>query len=273
MSDFEFMHRLTIGQFLPTGSSLHRLDPRTRIIIFSLLLGAITFCTSIGGLLAGLLLVLAGLAWARIPARYALKGLLPPLPFLILLALLQFFMYAGQAEEPLFVLGPLQVSPGGLLTAGMLLLRFAALILGLSLSSLSLSTSEMILGLNRLLRPLQSIGLPVQDLVLMVQITLRFIPFLVQAAERIVKAQASRGAPWGKGSGGPLRRVRQALPMIVPLFLTSLRRAENLALAMDARGYGGPSERTSMNELHMRGKDWLTMLAGFILAAIIFFIP
>jgi energy-coupling factor transport system permease protein len=273
MSDFEFMQRVTIGQYLPTGSNLHRLDPRARIIIFGLLLGAITFCSSFGGLLAGLLLVLAGLAWARIPLRYVLKGLLPPLPFLVLLALLQVFLHPGRTETALFVLGPLVVSPGGLWTGGMLLLRFAALILGLSLSSLTLSTSELILGLNRLLRPLQSLGLAAQDLVLMVQVTLRFVPFLVQAAERIVKAQVSRGAPWGKGSGGLLRRARQALPMIVPLFLTSLRRAENLALAMDARGYGGPVERTSMNELQMRGKDWLAMAVAVVLTALILLMP
>lgn len=265
MSDFEFMQRVTIGQYLPTGSALHRLDPRARILLFSLLLGALTFTPRWQGLAAGLAAILTGLWWARIPLRYALKGLLPPLPFLVVLAGLQVFLYPARLETVLFHAGPLVLSRGGLLVGGMLLLRFAVLILGLSLSSFTLSTSELIQGLNRLLRPLRRLGLPVEDLVLMVQVTLRFVPFLMQTAERIAKAQASRGAAWGRGSGGALRRVRQALPMIVPLFLTSLRRAENLALAMDARGYGGTVERTSLRELHFNSRDALAVGVGVVL--------
>jgi energy-coupling factor transport system permease protein len=269
VSEFEFMQRVTIGQYLPTGSVLHRLDPRARIVIFTLLLGALTFTPSGWGLLLGLAVVSAGLLWARIPLRYAFKGLLPPMPFLLMLAVMQVFLHPGRSETALFTLGPLVLSSGGLVAGGMLVLRFATLILGLSLSSFTLSTSELILGLNRLLRPFSRLGLPVQDLVLMIQVTLRFVPFLMQAAERIAKAQASRGAAWGKGSGGPLRRARLVLPLIVPLFLTSLRRAENLALAMDARGYGGPAERTSMTELRFNGRDWLALAAVVLLTALI----
>ncbi|MCD4674203.1 MAG: energy-coupling factor transporter transmembrane protein EcfT [Anaerolineaceae bacterium] len=270
MSDFEFTQRMTIGQYLPTGSALHRLDPRARIVIYIVLLAAVTFTPGIWGLVFGLLVMCVGLLWAHIPLRYALKGLLPPLPFLLILAIMQVFLHPGGAAETVFFqLGPLLVTTGGMAAGGMILLRFAALILVLSLSSFTLSTSELILGLHRLLRPLGRIGLPVEDLVLMIQVTLRFIPFLMQAAERIVKAQASRGAAWGKGSGGPLRRARHILPMIVPLFLTSLRRAENLALAMDARGYGAATERTSMRELHFRAWDWLAVAVGILLAAVI----
>ena len=156
----------------------------------------------------------------------------------------------------------------GFLEGIILLLRFASLVLWLSLSSFTLSISELLLGLHLLLRPLGRLGLPVEDLVLIVEVTLRFIPFLTQSAERIVKAQASRGAAWGKGSGDLLQRVRQALPMIVPLFLNSLRRAENMALAMDARGYGGSAARTSMYELHFRFVDWLGDWGEFVAACV-----
>lgn len=272
MSEFEFMQRVTIGQYLPTGSVLHRLDPRARILTYAFLLGAVTLTPHVWGLVLGLAAAVAGLLIARISLQYALRGLLPPLPFLLILAVLQVFLYPGADQAAILHLGPLAVTPGGLLTGGMLLLRFAALILGLSLASFTLSTSELILGLNLLLRPLGKLGLPVEDLVLMVQVTLRFIPFLMLTAERIVKAQASRGAAWGKGSGGPLRRARQVLPMIVPLFLTSLRRAENLALAMDARGYGASEERTSMRELHFTLTDGLAVGAGVLLAATVVFL-
>ncbi len=263
------MQRMTFGQYLPTGSRLHRIDPRARIVIFIAFLASVTIVKGISGLGLSLLLACIGLLWARIPLRYALKGLLPPLPFLLILAVLQVIMRSRGTETAIFQFWLLRVTVSGLLEGVILLLRFASLVLWLSLSSFTLSISELILGLNLLLRPLRRLRLPVDDIVLMVQVTVRFIPFLTQSAERIVKAQASRGAAWGKGRGGLLSRVRQALPMIVPLFLNSLRRAENLALAMDARGYGGSAARTSMYELHYRWMDWLAVGVGMLLAVMI----
>jgi energy-coupling factor transport system permease protein len=267
MSNFEFMQRMTFGQYLPTGSFLHRLDARARIIIFTTFLLAVTVVQSWQGLVFSLLLACFGLMLAHIPLRYAFKGLLPPLPFLVILAALQMFMRSRGTETALFEFLLLRVTSRGLLDGSILLLRFASLVLWLSLSSFTLSISELLLGLHLLLRPLGRLGLPVEDLVLIVQVTVRFVPFLTQSAERIVKAQASRGAAWGKGSGGILQRVRQTLPMIVPLFMNSLRRAENLALAMDARGYGGSAARTSMYELQIRFVDWLVIGGSVLLAA------
>ena len=269
MSNFEFMQHMTFGQYLPTGSFVHRLDARARIIIFTALLLAVSIVQSWQGLIFSLLLACFGLVLARIPLKYAFKGLLPPLPFLLILAALQVFMRSRGTETALFEFWLLRFTTSGLLDGSILLLRFASLVLCLSLFSFSLSISELLLGLHLLLRPLGRLGLPVEDLVLVVQVTLRFIPFLTQSAERIVKAQASRGAAWGKGSGGLLQRVRQALPMIVPLFINSLRRAENLALAMDARGYGGSAARTSMYELHFRFVDWLVIGMSLLLLALI----
>ncbi|MDX9865210.1 MAG: energy-coupling factor transporter transmembrane protein EcfT [Anaerolineaceae bacterium] len=268
MSNFEFMQRMTFGQYLPTGSVLHRLDARARIVIFTAFLTAVTVAKGLPGLVLSLLLAVIGLLLARIPLGYALKGLLPPLPFLVILAVIQVLMRSRGTEAALFQFWLLRVTAGGLLEGVILLVRFASLVLWLSLTSFTLSVSELILGLNLLLRPLRRLRLPVDDLVLMVQVTVRFIPFLTQSAERIVKAQASRGAAWGQGSGGVLRRVRQALPMIVPLFLNSLRRAENLALAMDARGYGGNAARTSMHELNFQVVDWLAVGGSLLLAGL-----
>ncbi len=269
MSNFEFMQRMTFGQYLPTGSPLHRLDARARIIIFAVILTSVMVVYGIPGLVLCLLLACIGLLLARVPLGYALKGLLPPLPFLVILAVIQVLMHSRGTETALFQFWVLRVTSQGLLEGSILLLRFASLVLWLSLSSFTLSISDLILGLNLLLRPLRRLGLPVDDLVLMVQVTVRFIPFLTQSAERIVRAQASRGAAWGKGSGGLLQRVRQALPMIVPLFLNSLRRAENLSLAMDARGYGGSEARTSMHELEFQFVDGFAVGVSVLLAVLI----
>jgi len=127
----------------------------------------------------------------------------------------------------------------------------------------------MVLGLERLLRPVGRLGLPIQDFVLMIQVALRFLPLLAREAERIAKSQASRGAEWGTGRGGLLRRTRQALPILVPLFLVSLQRAEALAMAMEARGYRSDGRRTSMVALNFRRGDYLALLLSLIASAVI----
>jgi energy-coupling factor transport system permease protein len=261
-SQFEFLRSIPVGQYLPMDSVLHRVDPRARLVGYLLLLGAITAAPHLGGILVGLLLVLAGMRVGRIPLRYALHGLLTPLPILVILALLQVFFNAHQPGSPVVIaVGQVTVSLSDLATGARLLARFFALILGLGLASFTLSTSEMTSGLNSLLAPLARLKLPVQDFVMMVQVTLRFLPLLAQTAERIAKAQASRGADWA-ARGSLAARVRQILPVIVPLFLISLHRAENMALAMDARAYGSAAVRTSLVQFHFQWKDGLALLGA-----------
>ena len=270
MHNFEFLRMVNIGQYLPLDSILHRLDARARILMYLLILMAATFTAQPAGLLFALLVVLTLLSIGRIPLNFALRGLLPPLPFLLILAVLQVFVSIRPPNTlPLFELGIFKVYASGLVSAGMLLLRFCVLILALSLSSFTLSTSEMIHGLESLLKPISRFGLPVHDLVMVLQVTIRFIPFLAIAAERIAKAQASRGAEWGVRKGNIFQRVRQVIPLIVPLFLTSLRRAETMALAMDARAYGSTRRRTSMYTMHFAWRDAAALLLGAGCAAVI----
>lgn len=268
MHDFEFLRYVTVGQYLATGSLLHRLDPRTRLLGATLLLIAVTLSTSLWGLGLALSVTLLALCLARIPLSYALRGLLPPLPFILFLTVLQILVNPRPTVPPiLFTLGPLQLTAASILTGVLLLVRFMALILLISLSSAIISTSELVQSLQALLRPLTALGLPTQDLVLMAQVTLRFLPLLALEAERIAKAQASRGAEWGTGKAGLLRRVRQTFPLLVPLFLNSLQRAEALALAMEARGYHGGKGRTSMTELHYGVRDLLALGVAVVLSA------
>ncbi|MGC9393795.1 MAG: energy-coupling factor transporter transmembrane component T family protein [Anaerolineae bacterium] len=265
MHDFEFLRFVNIGQYLPTGSVIHRLDPRARLVAGFLLLAAITVAPRWTGLAIALVALLAALVIARIPLGYALKGLLPPLPFIAFLAVLQIlFGPRGDVVMPLWAWGPASISATSLLNGALLVLRFAALILTLSWLSFCISTTEIVRALDALLAPLTKIGLPTHAFVLMVQVTLHFLPLLAQEAERVAKSQASRGAEWGTGRGGLLRRARQALPLLVPLFLAGLQRAENLALAMTARGYQGGKGRTTMTPLQFRPADAaaLALVAG-----------
>jgi len=268
--DFEFQRYVTIGQYLATGSPLHRLDPRTRLLSGACLLIAVTAARHLQGLGLALGIALAALLIARVPLNYALRGLLAPLPFILFLAVLQMLIGPQAADAPALVsLGPLQISMQDVLAGVTIIARFIALILLISLTSAIISTSEFVHGLEALLRPFTALGLPTQDLVLMAQVTLRFLPLLALEAERIAKAQASRGAEWGTGKTGILQRVRQTLPLLVPLFLNSLQRAEALALAMEARGYHSGKGRTSMTELHFRAGDAVALLIVAGMSALI----
>lgn len=273
MSEFEFLSRVTIGQYVPGVSPLHRMDPRARLLAALLLLGAATFAPHLGGLGLALAAVLAVIAISGLPWGFLLRGLLPPLPFLALLALLRVFFNTLPNTGLLMIhWGVVQVYGSDLIAAAVLLLRFAVLILGISVFSLATSTSEMIYGVDALLKPLRWLRIPTQDLTMMAQITLRFIPFMALATERIVKAQASRGVDWSNRSGNLLQRARRVLPLLVPLFVSSLNKAERMALAMDARGYGSSRKRTMMMAARLTGWDVAAVSACAGLAAAIILI-
>jgi energy-coupling factor transport system permease protein len=268
-SEFEFLRGLPFGPYLPVDSPLHRLDPRTRILAAVILMAALTISQRPLGLLIGLFAIVAVWRAARVPFEPLLRGWRAALPFLLILAGLQVLLRAGGRSEPaLFILGPVVVSAADLLVAAALLLRFASFVAVLGLAAASLSESELTHGLQFLLKPLAVLRLPIYDIVAVVQVTLRYFPLLAQTAERIAKAQASRGADWSPAGWNLVQRARQIVPLIVPLFVTSLRRAENMALAMDARGYGSLPRRTSLFVLRYQLADYAALAVVMLLALI-----
>ncbi len=271
MSQFEYLNRLTIGQYLPTGSAVHRLDPRARIAGFTVLILALTLTTSLTGLAAALMLAMMLLAAAKVPVKFALRGLLAPLPFILILAVLQIFITPTHEGDVLYFSWRfLAISSSGVHAAILLVLRFLGLILLLTLATAALSTLELIYGLDLLFKPLQKIGLNTRPITMVIQVMLRFIPSLLLSAEKIAKAQASRGAAWGSASGGLLKRVRQFLPLILPLFSTSLQQADVLTQAMLARGYGSTAERTGLRQYSFKWKDLgFVILSAAAAAAVI----
>ena len=279
MSEFEYLRNIPFGQVVPGDSPVHRLDPRARILAFTILLAAILFTPHPLGLVFGLVVIAGGLRLAGLALGYALRSLLSPLPFLIVLALLQVFFNA-QADTGLVLLrlGPVLITPADLLVGGMLLLRFAGLVLGISFASQVLSTSELTHGMESLFRPLERVRLPVHDGVMALVVAVRFLPFLAQSAERIAKAQAARGAEWTRPASGrnPFTRLwaraRALLPLLVPVFVTSLRRAETMALAMDARGYASRAHPTALVEMRFTLRDGLAVGLALILAAVVLFL-
>ena len=273
MDEFDFLSRVPLGQYVPTNSILHRLSPLTKIVIFGALLTAVMFTPSRVGLIIGVAIVFILLLVSKVSVGFALKGLLAPLPFLLIIAIIQVFLYSSKLDPTSLVsIGWFHITLSGLWAGAMLLIRFCALILLLSLGSFVISTSELLQGLTRILSPLNRVGIRTMDFIMIVQVTLRFLPFLAQSAERIAKAQASRGSDWGVKKKGLVNRIKQVVPMIIPLFITSLRRSENLALAMDARAYGVFNKRTSMAESHFTWKDAAAVILSIMVSLAIFIV-
>ncbi len=273
MSQFEYLRRVSIGQYLPLDSFIHRLDPRAKIIGFGFLIIAISISNNLFSLALALLVSLALIAASRIPFSFAIRGLLPPLPFLLLIALLQLVITPhADSSAAMFGFWRISIYIEGILAALRLLLRFASLLLLLTTLTSSLSTIEMINGLDLLLKPLQKIGVPTVNAVLLVQLTLRFIPFLALNAEKIAKSQASRGAKWDMPNRNLFNRVQQIVPLLIPLFTSSLQQAENLSTAMLARGFAGNTARTSMHTYHFSLRDGVFLLLLLITAVSILFL-
>ncbi len=262
------MRAITIGQYIPTGSVIHRLDPRTKImttLLYIVLLFLIRNYT-------GYALVLGYLALITILAKlkfsYLYKGLRGVFVLILFTTALNLFFTRGQGE-PLVQLGFLKIYQEGLRLALYMTLRLVFLVLGTSLLTLTTSPIELTDGIEMLLSPFKRFGLPAHELAMMMSIALRFIPTLMDETDKIMKAQMARGADFD--SKNLVKKARSLIPILVPLFISSFRRAEDLAMAMEARCYRGGVGRTRMKELNYSGNDFIAygvfalLVAGIII--------
>jgi energy-coupling factor transport system permease protein len=272
MSDFEYLSKISMGQYFATHSVIHRLNPAFKLAAFSLLILATTLCKPWQGLLVLLGATLVMLVISKISLKYALRGLLTPLPFILILAIIQVLMMSYQSNQPdWFSWHFLRVNNAGLLSGGILCLRFFVLVLLLTLTSATLSTLEIVHGLDILFKPLNRIGIPSGQAAMVIQIMLRFIPSLALNAEKIAKSQAARGAVWGDPKGNLFQKTRQMLPLLLPLFTVSLQQADALAEAMLARGYASRNTRTGLREYAVGWKELLFILFVLLLCTLALF--
>lgn len=262
----ELMRHVTVGQFVPGDSLVHRLDPRIKLFLVGLAMG-IAFTVVGAASLATLgALCLLGASLARLPVTYFLGGLRTIALLLVVTLFFNLFFVRG---GPLLVaLGPLSVTRAGAGAAGLMGARLVLLMLMTSLFTLTTSPIRMTDALERILAPLRRVGLPSAEIAMMMSIALRFIPTLIETAERIMKAQMARGARFSEGSA--VSRARALLPVLVPLFVHAFGAAEELAVAMEARCYRGGSHRTRMVSLTLRPLDfWVLLIAGGTLCAVL----
>lgn len=252
---------IMLGQYFHGNSVIHQLDPRTKIISTILFISSIFLAENYQAysVVAAFVVMIIGLA--GIPTIMILRSLKPLWLIIMLTFLIHIFTTPGTV---LYILGPLTVTQEGLRQGLLMSLRLVFLIVVSSLLTFTTSPVALTDGIERLLKPFKKIGLPAHELAMMMTIALRFIPTLLEETDRIMKAQMARGADFT--SGNIVRRAKNMIPLLVPLFISAFRRADELATAMEARCYRGGDHRTRMKQLKISGRDFV---AGFILLLLI----
>ncbi len=247
------MKNITMGQYYPVDSWVHRLDPRTKILLtVAMILAVFVVKTMVGyGLILGFMYLVSKLS--NIPFKMLVKGIKPLKFILILTFILNLFFNTGTTM--LVEWGFIKISYEGLSTAVHYSLRLVFLVLGTSLMTLTTSPIALSDGIEMLLSPLKKIHFPAHELAMMMSIALRFIPTLMEEADKIMKAQMARGADFE--SGNLLARAKAMVPLLVPLFVSAFRRAGDLAMAMESRCYHGGENRTRLRVLKITKNDWL----------------
>lgn len=244
---------ILIGQYYPAPSPVHRLDPRTKILVTFLYVILLFFINTFTGFAAAAVFTGAVVLVGQVPWRLLLRSLRPILLLMAFTLIFHALVTGGPQAQTIARWGPVTVTDEGLYQGAFLGLRLALLILTSSLLTLTTSPVELTDGLERLLLPAGRLGLPAHEFAMMMTIALRFIPTLLEEAEKIMKAQMARGADFQ--GGNLVQRARALLPILVPLFVSAFRRADDLALAMEARCYRGGEGRSRYRVLRFKEGD------------------
>ena len=258
---------ITLGQYYPAKSILHRLDPRTKFLgTLAFLISVFIFHTFPGYAVATVFLVtMIGLS--KVPVKFMFKGLKAIFMILMITVVFNIFLTPG---EILWKWGILKVTKEGLILAGRMAIRLVYLVIGSSVMTLTTTPNQLTDGLERIMRPLNRIHVPVHEIAMMMSIALRFIPTLLEETDKIMKAQIARGADFENGN--LIQKAKNMVPLLVPLFISAFRRANDLAMAMEARCYHGGDHRTQMKPLHYERRDYMAygILAVYLGIAVVF---
>lgn len=257
---------ITLGQYYAVDSVIHRLDPRVKIVATFVYLVLIFFVRDFTGYLLITGVLAAVTAASKVPPRFMARGMKPVLFILVFTFLINLFMYRGTV---LLSLGPLHITDNGLKQAVFIAVRLILLIFGTSLLTYTTKPMALTDGIESLLRPLERIRVPAHEIAMMMSIALRFIPTLLEEADKIMKAQQARGADFE--SGNLLQRAKSLIPLLIPLFVNAFRIAMDLAMAMEARCYHGGRGRTRLHPMKYRRRDYIAygLLLLFAAAVIV----
>jgi energy-coupling factor transport system permease protein len=249
---------ITLGQYYPEYSVVHKLDPRLKIVVTLVYIASLFLIEDLYGYLIVVAAIFAVIAASRVPPRFVMRGLKPILLIIIFTFALNIFMARGEA---IWEYGWLHITWEGLYKAFFMAFRLILLIIGSSLLTLTTKPMKLTDGIESLLTPAKRLGAPTHELAMMMTIALRFIPTLLEETDKIMKAQQARGADFETGS--IFRRAKALTPILIPLFVGAFRIAQDLAMAMEARCYRGGEGRTKLNALKFKRRD---LVAAFICA-------
>ena len=252
---------ITIGQFYPIDSKIHRLDPRVKLMAVFAYVIFLFMSANMWGYILGAVGLGVVIIMSNVPPKYMFKGLRSIIGIIMFTVILNLFFAPG--ENVIFSWGVISITMEGIYTAGKMACRLILLIVASSILTLTTSPIELTDGIEYGLKPLKRFGVPSHEIAMMMTIALRFIPTLMEEVDKIMKAQIARGADFD--TGNLMQKAKSLIPLLVPLFISSFRRADELALAMEARCYQGDVNRTRMKELKFEQRDYLFLVCLFML--------
>ncbi len=241
---------ITLGQYYQTESCIHRLDPRVKLLGTILFIISLFSIRNFSGYLVAAIFLAIVIKLSHVPFRFMVKGMKAILFLLLITVVFNLFLTPG---ETLVSFWKFRITQEGLRTAIFMALRLTFLIIGSSVMTLTTTPNHLTDGMEKLLKPLQRVHVPVHEISMMMSIALRFIPILLEETDKIMKAQIARGADFE--SGNLIKKAKSLVPLLVPLFISAFRRANDLAMAMEARCYRGGEFRTKMKPLAYRKQD------------------
>lgn len=257
---------ITLGQYFPGNSPVHRLDPRTKLILLIIYIVALFMASNWLTYAVVLFFLILTIEISKIPFKSILHGMKPLVMVLVFTGILNVFFTTGESEP--FRFWFITIYKEGIIRAVFMVLRILMLITGTFLLTYTTSPIALTDGLESLLNPLKKLRLPVHELAMMMCIALRFIPTLIEETDKIMSAQKARGADFENGS--LLQRVKALVPILVPLFISAFRRADELATAMECRCYQGGDGRTKMKLLRYKRNDFKAFLLGLLILVVVF---
>lgn len=242
---------ITLGQYYPAKSIIHQLDPRVKLVTTMIFIISLFVAKGIPGYAIATLFLAVIIRMSKVPFRYITKGLKAIIMILMITVVFNLFLING--DVVLWRFGFLRITDKGVRTAFFMAVRLIYLIIGSSIMTLTTTPNDLTDGLEKLLNPLKKIHVPVHEIAMMMSIALRFIPILLEETDKIMKAQIARGADFENGN--LIQKAKAMVPLLVPLFISAFRRANDLAMAMEARCYHGGDGRTKMKPLHYESRD------------------
>lgn len=258
---------ITIGQYFPGNSIIHRIDARFKIIITTLFIIMIFSADTAYSLSIGVVFMVIAYLLTKLSPKLMLKSLRPVVPVLAFTAILNIFFFEGKILVKIWFL---EITDEGIKNAAFMLIRVVALIIGSSVLTYTTSPISLTHAIEKLMMPLSKLKFPVHELAMMMTIALRFIPTLIEETDKIISAQKARGADFENGNIA--QRAKAVVPILVPLFVSAFRRAEDLALAMECRCYQGGQGRTRMRQSEISIYDFTSLIVSLIFLTAVFLI-